>query len=192
MADPRPEVRERILAEIRTTPGVHMRELERRVGISFSGIDHHVRRLESEGMVVAFWDGHFRRLFSTDLVFPAESRRLGEADRRLLSACRRPASLAIILNLAGDGILSHGELLARTGKSKATLTYHVNRLVSAGLVRAAPGSSEKGYELVDRERIILLLVTFAEAFRSHADTFADLWLSLREGPSRRRDDQGQA
>ncbi len=156
-----------------------MRELERRVGISFSGVDHHVHALEADGIIVAFWDGHFRRLFAADLVLPAESRRLGEADRRFLAACRRPSSLTILLNLAADGTLRHGELLGRLDRSKSTVTYHLDRLVAAGLVKASAESSERGYELVDRARAILLLVTYAAELRGHADTFADLWLALR-------------
>lgn len=158
-----------------------MRELERRVGVSFSGIAHHVHNLESEGVIVSLWDGHFRRWFSRDLLLFAESRRLGEEDRRLLAACRRPAALSILLNLAAAGSLRHKELLGRVGKSKSTLTYHLEHLISEGLVRVSIESSERRYELVDRDRSIALLVTFAETYRSHADGFADLWLALRKG-----------
>ncbi len=182
------EVRERIKAAVQEAPGIHMRELERRVGISFGAVDHHVHVLERRGDVVAFWDGHFRRLFATDLVLPSESRRLNEDDRRFLALCRRHTSLAIVLNIAAEGRLRHGELQRRIGRSKATLSYHLERMMSVGVIRTSTEASERGYELADRGRAISLLVTFAPALRGHVDGFADLWTALRDGRTEERGD----
>src|SRR3989442_14270211 len=54
------DARGRIVAAIAAKPGIHMRELERIVGISLSGISHHLRVLENQGTVIGISDRHYR------------------------------------------------------------------------------------------------------------------------------------
>lgn len=177
-------VRRRIVDAIAAKPGIHMRDLARVASVSLSGITHHARALEMEGAVVGISDGHYRRYFLSTLVMPSEARRLTGEDRKLLAECRRPISLAIILNLAVDGPLRHREFRGRLGKAKGTVSYHLSRLVAAGLVRESLSSEEEGYDLVDPSRAIALLVTFSDTLRDHVDGFASLWLLLGRGDRR--------
>lgn len=156
-----------------------MRELERAVGLSLSGVDHHVRGLEKERRVVTISDRYFRRCFLTTLELPAERRRLDEGDRRILAECRRPTALSIVLNVAAEGALRPSELAARLGRSPSTVSYHIARLRGAGILQTVGETSEERYDLVNRPRTVSLLVTFSDSFRDHVDGFAALWLSLR-------------
>ena len=162
-----------------------MRELERRLDVSFGSIDHHVHVLVRQGDIIGLWDGHYRRLFGADLVLPTEARRLNEDDRRFLSLCRRPMALAVVLNLAAENRMRHIDLQARIGRSKATLSYHLDKLVSAGVVRRYSESPEQGYQLTNRDRSISLLVTFADSLQDHVDGYASLWASLRNYRAKR-------
>jgi len=175
---PEGDLRQRALHAIATKPGIHLRELARVLEVSLNGVIHHLRVLEDQGAVIGISDGHYRRYFSRDLVLPAESRRLFEEDRKLLAECRRSMSLAIVLNLAVEGRLRHGELRKRVRRSKSTTSYHLARLVASGHVRIVRESSTEGYELVNRTRVVALLVTFSETLRDRVDAFADLWSSL--------------
>jgi len=163
-----------------------MRELERAVRVSLAGITYHVRVLEAAGKVVGISDGHYRRFFLSTLVLVGESRRLNEEDRKLLAECRRPASLAIILNLAVDGPLRHRDLEVRLGRTKGTLSFHLSRLMNLGIVSRAPVSSAEGYAVANLSRVLSLLVTFSASLSDRVDAFANLWLSLgrREPPPR--------
>lgn len=172
------DVRRRIAEAVIARPGIHLRDLGRTVGTSLSGVLHHIRVLERQGVIVGISDRHYRRYFSSTLVLPTESRRLSEDDRKLLGEIQRPMSLAIVLNLAVDGPLGHRELGRRLGKSKSTTSYHLDRLVTSGFVRPSPASSPERYELSDAKRATALLVTFSGALRDRYDAFADLWLTL--------------
>ncbi len=174
------DARGRIMAAIAAKPGIHMRELERIVGISLSGISHHLRVLEKQGTVIGISDRHYRRYFLSSLVIPDEARLLNEDDRRLLAECQRRASLAIILSLATDGPMSHVEIEQRLRRSKATVEYHLSRLVDSRIVRIVPESSSQRYELVEPARVVPVLVTFAATLTDHTDGFARLWLALGE------------
>ena len=173
-------VRGRILDAISSIPGIHMRELARVVGISLSGISHHVRVLERQGLVVGVSDRHYRRFFSSRLVLPKEARRLDEVDRRLLAECRRATSLAIILSLAVEGPMTHREVTRRLKRSRGTVTHHLTRLSVAGIVTLGAGSNGATYELVDPSRVVSLLATFSNTLQDRLDGFARLWSRLRD------------
>ncbi len=178
MAAPETDIRARILAAVSAMPGVHMRELERSTGISLGGLTHHLRVLEQQGALVGLSDGYYHRYFLPSLVLPEASRRLNEVDRRLLALCRRPASLAIVLNLAADGPLTHEDLRARLRRSKGTVTYHLSRVIEEGIVRVVRDPRGDLYELADSKRVLSTLVTFATTLRDHVDGFAALWSAL--------------
>lgn len=146
------DVRGRILEAISAKPGIHLRDLERTVGISFSGISHHVRALEKQGAVIGVSDRYYRRYFLSNLTLPEESRQFNEADRRLLAACRRPASLAIVLNLAVDGPMGREEVGERLKRSKGTVSHHLSRLVDEGIVKIVSGASGSGANSSTRHR----------------------------------------
>jgi predicted transcriptional regulator len=180
VAAPETDIRARILSAVSAKPGIHMLELKRTLDISLSGLTHHLRVLERQGAIVGLSDGYYHRYFLPSLVIPDESRRLNDTDRRLLAECRRPESLAIVLNLAVDGPLRHEDIAGRLKRSKGTTTYHLSRLVDAGIVRVVQDSTLGMYELVDSKRVLSILVTFAASLRDHVDGFARFWLSLGE------------
>lgn len=155
-----------------------MRELERVVGVSLSTVTHHLRALEDARSVVGVYDGHYRRYFSSELVLSDEARRLNEEDRRLVAELARPASLAIILNLAAEGTLRHRDIEERLGRTKGAVSHHIARLVELGIIRRTTASGAGEYELSDPSRVMQLASTFAESLKDHVDTFAGLWLSL--------------
>jgi len=173
------DVRGRIVAAISAKPGIHMRDLGRTVGISLSGLSHHLRVLEKQGVILGVSDRHYRRYFLASLVLPDEARQLNEDDRTLLAECRRPSSIAVILTLAAEGAMTVGELGKRLEKSRGTVSYHLSRLLDSNIVLAAPGESGQTYGLSDPGRVVAVLVTFAPSLRDHTDRFARLWLALR-------------
>src|SRR5437879_11970853 len=142
-----------------------MRELGRTVGLSLSGVGHHLRVLEEEGLVVGLSDGYYRRFFPSHLVLKPEARRLDYADRQLLAECRRTPSLAIILSLAVDGPLTHGEIGHGLRKSKGTVSYHLSRLVDAGLVNMERRAAEATYALADPTRAVSSVGTLSTSPR---------------------------
>src|SRR2546427_5981047 len=165
------DARGRIVAAIAAKPGIHMRELERIVGISLSGISHHLRVLENQGTVIGISDRHYRRYFLSSLVIPDEARLLNEDDRRLLAECRRRASLAIILSLAAEGPLSHAEFEKRLRKSKGTVEYHLSRLVELRILENVPGASRQRYQLLEPAPVGPGLVTLDANLTDHPDGF---------------------
>lgn len=111
----------------RTQPGIHYQDLLRAMGGGKGGLEHHLRQLEATRHVRAVRGPYYTCYFpwaavaQTRLAAPALK---SDGARRVLAAVR-----------AQPGI-SGQELAARTGLSASSVSEHVTRLSSAGLVEA--------------------------------------------------------
>ena len=56
--------RERVLALISAQPGLHLRELSRRLGLSLRSVRYHLEGLEDSALVTAHRSGPFTRWFT--------------------------------------------------------------------------------------------------------------------------------
>ena len=117
------ETRRRILDEIRREPGIHLRELHRRVGGAWGSFDFHVGMLRQGGHVTARREGRYTALY-----------RAGEAQGD--PGLHHPVSLRILDLLPEDGApVPLSTLRERAGVSRQLLAYHLKRLEEGGLAR---------------------------------------------------------
>src|SRR5438094_9733618 len=72
--------RERILALVVAQPGLHLRELPRRVGLSLRSVRYHLETLVDQRLVPAHHSGRYERRFADGS--------LSSHDRALMSAFR--------------------------------------------------------------------------------------------------------
>lgn len=163
-----PDIRKRLYVIVQEYPGLHVRELARRLSVQVRAVEYHADILLREGILIERRDGNYHRLFPNQAELP-----LSDADREALGALRMPVPLGLVLALldAPDG-LGHGELCKRTGASKANASHHLKRLSTAGIV-----DRENTYQLRDVQRIRTLI-------RAHKPVpdlrrrFADAWASI--------------
>ncbi|HVL87771.1 MAG TPA: MarR family transcriptional regulator [Candidatus Thermoplasmatota archaeon] len=124
-------VRARVRKEVLRNPGVGVSEIARRLGFDQSTINYHAHILAAEGAVQIVKDGRTLRLFKP-----------GRRSRRELApllVARHPALRKIV-----QAILRHpginGETLAQRLKlAKSTVSYHVKKLRSQGVVTRRNG-----------------------------------------------------
>lgn len=167
----KPEVRQRVYDAIARYPGLHLRGLERQVGVSAPLVQYHVRRLEEAGFVESREQGGYVRFYPTP---KARSGRLSLADQALVGLLREQVPLHIVLLLLDEGPLTHGELVERVGVAKSTLSYHLAKLAEAGIVERGEGPAVR---LCDRDRVYRLLLAHAPT-PDLLDAFAKLWDDL--------------
>jgi len=127
-----------------------VRELARQGGVSQALADYHVRRLVAEGLVEGLDDGHYLRLF------PTTGRRPRDSDRATLALLRQPIPLALTLHLLGRKEATHGELAASLRLAKSTASYHLAKLVQAGVLT----QTGHGFRVHDRAHVRHLVATW--------------------------------
>lgn len=121
--------RRRIQDAIEGEPGIHFQALARKAGVGRGNLDHHLRKLVAADLVTV------RRAPGYTCYFPK-----GRLDRRYLDAAhavRSDGSKAVLQAVAGRPGASSRDLAQHLGMAPSTVSYHLKRLETAGLV--APG-----------------------------------------------------
>ena len=149
-------------------PGVHLRELQRLLGMSFNSTRYHVDRLTKTGEIIRVEEGGYSRLYPAGI---------SEAERALFPIVRGETDRKVLDVLATNEFLSNKQLCDLTNLAKSTISEHLAELVRLGVVRIRQiGESGISYELEQPEKIRLLLKNQNPSLLKKAsDRFIDLW-----------------
>lgn len=159
LAEDDSEVRESIAGYLAATPGAHFSKVRDDLELATGETQHHLKRLERQGTVESHRDGDYRRYF------PA--REFDDFERVALGFLRRETPRGMVIALLRDSELSASELATELGVSRPTVSKHAADLDTAGLLER-----EDSYTLVRPERLLTLLVGYADSFDATAVEFA--------------------
>ncbi|MFC7071902.1 winged helix-turn-helix transcriptional regulator [Halovenus rubra] len=150
---------------LNATPGAHFSKIRDDLQLGTGETQHHLRKLEDEGIVLSRKDGDYRRYFPTG--------QFSEFEQTVLGHLRRETQRGILVALLEDGDTTAGDIAARLDVSKATVSKHAARLEKSGLL-----SRENGYSVTEPEQILVLLVRYADSFGDDAAQLAAVAPSL--------------
>ncbi|MBI2078947.1 MAG: helix-turn-helix domain-containing protein [Euryarchaeota archaeon] len=165
--------RRRIYEHIRRMPGVHLRQIQRDLGMSMGTLEYHLRRLEKSGLLVTRETNRFKSYFA-----------LGELDRRdkdYLYYLRQRMPRKIAAEIARDAELPLKQLVQRMPIAPSTLSFHLKKLVRSQIVLEYAQGREKYLKLANPIRMHRLLSTYGPLWEAHnrADE-ASRALSMRD------------
>lgn len=160
------EGRARIKLLVLLQPGLHLRELQRQIGLSFSSTRYHVDKLAKEGEIDRVEDQGYSRLF------PAGTE---SDDRLLLSFVRRKTDHKIISCLLRENGVSQQSLTNLTGLSKSTVSEHLATLLSLGVVRTRGSEEVRIFELTDPASVNRIMNGHPPLLKKATGRFIDLW-----------------
>ncbi|OLD03315.1 hypothetical protein AUG19_03940 [archaeon 13_1_20CM_2_54_9] len=160
--------RVRVKLIISLLPGVHLRELQRLLGMSFNSTRYHVDRLAKTGEIVRVEDGGYSRIYTAGI---------SDAERPLFALVRGETDRKILESLSANSWLSHKQLANLTGLAKSTISKHLAELAGLGIVKTRQmGEAGVVYELQHREQIRSLLGSHNPSLLKKAsDRFIELW-----------------
>jgi predicted transcriptional regulator len=165
-------VRAQVLAFVQRYPGVHGRAVERELRLSSRLAAYHLEQLEGEGRVQCVHETGFSRYF------PAVGKpRWSKDDVAFLCLMRRPAALRITLLLASHGPLARSELGQRLDLARASVSYHLDQLLEAGILASAPDGRRLLYRLADPEATLGRLANFTP-LPDDLEPFDSMWHDL--------------
>ena len=73
----------------------------------------------------------------------------------------------------------HKDICIEIKKAPSTISFHLKKLIDAGVVSAISIGRGTAYEVPNPERIVDILITYKRTFLDDAvDTFIDTWASL--------------
>lgn len=167
-----PDVRQRVYDAVRRYPGIHLREIERQIGVSAPLAQYHLKKLVEAGFVDIHEQGGYARHYPTD---KGKSASVTPADLPIVGLLREEVPLHVVLVLLDKGPMTHTDLVAELQVAKSTLSYHLAKLAEAEVVERA--GSDARLRLKDRERMYRLLLAYRPT-PSLLDRFAQLWEDL--------------
>ena len=171
--------RPRVLQLVSMMPGIHLRELCRLLGLSFTSTRYHVDKLCATGEIVREREGGHVRLFPAS--FDLE-------DKVTYSFLRTKRFRDILTALAEDPHLTNKEICSRTNLPKSTVSKCIHELLEAGLVRDQPSQADGTvtYQICDPEYLLRVLMNARKSTASQkskarfgpysqTERFIDLW-----------------
>jgi predicted transcriptional regulator len=165
------EARRRIVAFVQSSPGLHLRALAEALGMPVSTLEYHCYHLARHGHLLTREQGAYKSFY------PGEG--MDRRDRDILSLIRHKAPRDICAHLLLHPGATPRDLKAVVGLSGPTLTFHLNKLRKAGLVREEPAGRTKKLYVVDGDRVAGVLVTYRPSFLDDAvDRFSEAWMAL--------------
>ncbi len=163
--------RRRIVEHVRANPGLHLRALAEALTMPVSTLEYHTYHLVRFGHLSTREEGAFKAFY------PAEG--LDRRDKDILYLVRHEAPRRICAHLLLNPGATPADLKPATGLSGPTLSFHLNKLRKAGLLREEPAGRTKRLFIEDAERVASVLVTYRRSFVDDAvDRFSDAWLAL--------------
>jgi predicted transcriptional regulator len=132
--------------------GAHLRDVARRSGMPLGTALYHLDRLEEAGLVAARRDGRYKRYFT--------SQGMGRREKEVVSLLRHDVPRRIVYALLSSGPATQRTLCETIGVSRSTLSFHVNRLLVAGLVGRTETRPEGIYALAEPDLARDLLSRF--------------------------------
>ena len=151
------ETRRKIYELIRKSPGIHFREIERRLKIAVGNLQYHLHYLEKKNLVKAEQDGEYIRYFPKDC-------QLDEIDKKILAFLRRRTSRRILVYLLSNPNANNKNVSDGIRLSPSTVSWHLNKLVETGIVEKRKEGRESYFKIKDPERVTRLLITYKESF----------------------------
>jgi predicted transcriptional regulator len=154
------ETREAIRGYVATTPGAHFSKIRDDLRLGTGETQYHLRRLVSAGDLESAKDGDYRRFYPTG--------RFDDVDKRALGYLRRETPRRLLVHLLRDPSATGTEIAAAVGVSRPTISAAAADLEAAGLL-----DREDGYVVREPERLVVLIVRYADSFGPEARAFAD-------------------
>ena len=172
--------RKRIYEAVRQNPGVHFRELQRLTGMPIGVLSYHLDYLANRGLLTVDKRESFTRYFPGG--------QLGRDEQQMLGALRQEIPRGIILFLLMNPGATHGEVLESFTISGGTLSYHIKKLVSRGLIRVDKAGRESRMTVIEPDKVSDLLIVYRRSFLDRlVDEFVASYVSAGSPPARKAD-----
>jgi predicted transcriptional regulator len=140
-------------------PGTHFSKLRDDLKLGTGEAQHHLHRLENDGVVTSRKDGDYRRYF------PAGQ--FSEAEQVTLGYLRRETPRGMLVTMLRDPDATASELASELGVSRPTISNYAGELEAAGLL-----SRDDGYAVANPETVLMLLIRYADSFGDDAAALA--------------------
>jgi len=124
------ETRNRIYYFIYKHPGLHLREIFRKLDLSEGTIRYHITYLTKSNLVTKKIEDRYTRFYPV-------ADNIEDADKTIIHSFRKEATRNIIFYLLVCGYGTQQELSKNIKKSPSTVSFHTKKLLKKGIIKEA-------------------------------------------------------
>jgi len=156
------EPRRKIYQFILSHPGLHLRELSKKLWIPKTSLTHHLDYLEKRDLITVRYMNRYKRYYI--------SQKYGAKEKDYLALIRQPVTRNIILILCLKDVFSQKQIVdflkggSNVYKHPTTVAFHLDKLEKIGLIESFSLGNEKKYILNDRGIFIDLFIIHEKSF----------------------------
>jgi DNA-binding transcriptional ArsR family regulator len=180
------ETRNRVYAAVVRQPGVHLSEIAREAKLLVTHARYHLDTLVRAELLSMIEDAGFVRYFPRETRDGLTRDVVGRREKEIMGALRRPKALHVVAVLLAKGPSSLAALAAALQRAPPTVSFHVERLVEARVVRrVGENLLSRQYAVSDTALLIRLLTRFPpkkSVVASFIDLFDGLAIPIGEEP----------
>ncbi len=162
------EARRTIYEFVVSSPGTHLREIQRQIDLPLGTVEYHLKYLVDKEMLVEKTEGNYKRYYPIGMY--------GSVDKKLLSLLRQEIPRRIVMKLLLNPGINFKALSEGFHVSASTLSYHLSKLVKGEVVRKIKKGRESLYYVNNQEEVAKVLLTHRKSFLDGlVESFANLW-----------------
>ncbi len=161
--------RKKIFGLVEANPGLHFREIQRRLGIATGALQYHLDYLMKHHYLKTQRQGKFLRYYN------ARVPELG-ARQPLMNALRQDSLRKILLFLVSKRHATTPRIAAAVGLSTSTVSWHLKKLLENGLVSRKTLKGASVYLVRDKRAVGDMVKNYRASFiDALVDNFVNLW-----------------
>ena len=163
------EIRKKVYDTVKKSPGIHFRELQRRIHLATGSLDYHVHFLVKNKLLRAERSEGFVHYYVTSVSYEKDDKDL----RKLL---RNEHMRHIVVFLLENKRASALKIAEHVGVSSSNLSRYLKTLEEKETITYTKQGRYRFYRLRDKERIINHLLKHKKGFVDKmVDSFIDAW-----------------
>ena len=149
-------------------PGLHFREILRRLEISSGNLNYQLYYMERHEILVTIQDGNLKRYYIVGKVKGKE--------KRILACLRNETARGLVLFLLLNPDSQFNEIASNFDLSPSKLAYHLGKLVDKKILQKERKGRATIYTVLDEETIASVLITYRPSFLDGiVDKFIESW-----------------
>ena len=163
--------RKRIFDFVSSSPGCHLRELQRRLNIPLGTLEYHLKYLVDREYLSIRDEGGYKRYY------PVGTMR--SVDKNILSLLRQDIPRRLVMHLLLHPNSRFGDLAEKFDVAPSTLSFHVTKLLKAGIVSKTRTGRETTYRVENEHEVAMVLIAHRRSFLDVlVDSFVGTWTDL--------------
>lgn len=162
------ESRKKIYELISNAPGLHMREIHKRLNIPLGTVEYHLMYLEDNDLVIAKEEGRYKRYYPKGV--------MGSDVRRILSLLRQDIPRRIVIYLLEHPNATFGDISEQFDIAASTLSFHITKLIKKDIVERVKMGRTSLFRVKYPDMVVKVLIAHKRSFLDElVERFVSTW-----------------